>query len=562
MKILGPTPLERLNEAVGLVCLAAAVALTLSLISYQPLDPSWNTASGAVRAHNLIGQSGAWIADLLLQTFGLASYLLPAFLTALAWKWIRSSPIDTQWAKICGAVLLGFSTSSMLSMGNDWGVRAASMSPGGVVGSVFASWLLGAFNLTGAVLVCSTWLLLSLYLISTFSLRGLPEWLMTPLRGFQQLRAAFREWRESMRRHSEQRAAARQQEMLRRDAARGDDDLSLRPRRRRGDLSDDMQPVEPRVSPLAPGSDSGRAGTTTDVRRRTELYTVVSTLDDEIPIRTLDGAGEDEHHLTAPARAGTVSTPPFEPTREPAVVEYVPPPPAAAPAAARAAVEPMTQRTSSRPLAHFVLPSTELLNAAEARTSFDTDELKTIAGRIKSKFEEFNVLGNITQINPGLHLTSATRSSAATKVLIPSLQKLVRVLTHELHNASQLFCLEAHAPRQFYRIEPELRRHIVSVHMHVRRLVRFVTVEVEAVRSAAQHRGHELSYFLVFVPQPGNSRSRFISPRQLTQPVHFFSSGRGGWNRRSNIGRCVDKSSIVFGSPRMLCICSICFRKA
>ncbi|HZO56292.1 MAG TPA: DNA translocase FtsK [Bryobacteraceae bacterium] len=405
MKILGPTPLERLNEAVGLVCLAAALALTLSLISYQPLDPSWNTASGAVRAHNLIGQSGAWIADLLLQTFGLASYLLPAFLTALAWKWIRSSPIDAQWAKICGAVLLGFSTSSMLSMGNDWGVRAASMSAGGVVGSVFASWLLGAFNLTGAVLVCSTSLLLSLYLISTFSLRGLPEWLMTPLRGFQQLRAAFGEWRESMRRRSEQRAAARQQEILRRDAARGDDDLSLRPRRRRGDLNDDMQPVEPRVSPLAPGPDSGRTGTTTDVRRRTELYTVVSTLDDEIPIRTLDGAGEDEH-LAAPTRAGAVSTPPFEPTREPAVVEYVPPPPAAAPAAARAAVEPMTQRTSSRPLTHFVLPSTELLNAAEARTSFDTDELKTIAGRIKSKFEEFNVLGNITQINPGPVVTT------------------------------------------------------------------------------------------------------------------------------------------------------------
>lgn len=417
MKILGPTPLERLNEAGGLVCLAAALAITLSLVSYQPLDPSWNTASGAARAHNLIGHTGAWMADLLLQTFGLASYLLPAFLTALSWKWIRSSPIDTQWAKIGGAALLGFSGCSMLSMGNDWGVQAASVSAGGVLGSIFASWLLGAFNLTGAVLVCSTLLLMSLYLISTFSLHRLPEWLMTPVRAYQQLREGVEEWRESMRRKSEQRAAARQQEILRRDAAEGDDDLSLRPRRRRGDLSDDMQPVEPRVSPLAPAGGGGRTGTATDVRRRTELYTVVSTLDDEIPIRTLDGEGEEEH-LAAAAHAGTVNAPPFEPTREPAfqsrapkapaepaVVEYVPPPPAAAPAATRAAMEP-AGRAASKHLTQFSLPSTELLNEAEGRTSFDTEELKTIAGRIKSKFEEFNVLGNVTQINPGPVVTT------------------------------------------------------------------------------------------------------------------------------------------------------------
>ena len=119
MKILGPTPFYRLNEAGGLVCLSAALALSLSLVSYQPLDPSWNTASGALRAQNLIGNTGAGLSDLLLQTFGLAAYLLPLFLTALAWKWIRSAPIENQGAKITGAVLLGFSMSSMLSLGAD-----------------------------------------------------------------------------------------------------------------------------------------------------------------------------------------------------------------------------------------------------------------------------------------------------------------------------------------------------------------------------------------------------------------------------------------------------------
>src|SRR5208282_4806539 len=36
----------------------------------------------------------------------------------------------------------------------------------------------------------------------------------------------------------------------------------------------------------------------------------------------------------------------------------------------------------------------------------DTQELKEIAGRIKSKFEEFDVLGSVTQINPGPVVTT------------------------------------------------------------------------------------------------------------------------------------------------------------
>ena len=41
------------------------------------------------------------------------------------------------------------------------------------------------------------------------------------------------------------------------------------------------------------------------------------------------------------------------------------------------------------------------LNEAEARGPHDTAELKEIAVNIKSKFEEFNVMGAVTQINPG-----------------------------------------------------------------------------------------------------------------------------------------------------------------
>jgi S-DNA-T family DNA segregation ATPase FtsK/SpoIIIE len=51
-------------------------------------------------------------------------------------------------------------------------------------------------------------------------------------------------------------------------------------------------------------------------------------------------------------------------------------------------------------------PSPALLNEVPARNPFDSLELKEIAVRIKSKFEEFNVHGNVVQINPGPVVTT------------------------------------------------------------------------------------------------------------------------------------------------------------
>ena len=77
--------------------------------------------------------------------------------------------------------------------------------------------------------------------------------------------------------------------------------------------------------------------------------------------------------------------------------------PASAPVATRAGqVESRAARTPHR----FRLPSTELLNEPPARSAFDEQELKDIAVRIKSKFEEFNVLGSVVQINPGPVVTT------------------------------------------------------------------------------------------------------------------------------------------------------------
>ena len=115
MRLLGPTPIPRLNEAGGVVYLFSSIFLTLSLVSYHPTDPSWNTAAGTLQPQNLTGTFGSHVADLLLQTLGLSSFLLPFFLVMLGWKWIRSKPIPGQAVKGIGALLLVVSTSTAVS---------------------------------------------------------------------------------------------------------------------------------------------------------------------------------------------------------------------------------------------------------------------------------------------------------------------------------------------------------------------------------------------------------------------------------------------------------------
>ena len=78
MRYLGPTSNARLNEACAVVFLFIGLFLLVGLASYQPFDSSLNTLSSAVKPANLTGRAGAYLADFLLQTFGIAAYAIPA----------------------------------------------------------------------------------------------------------------------------------------------------------------------------------------------------------------------------------------------------------------------------------------------------------------------------------------------------------------------------------------------------------------------------------------------------------------------------------------------------
>src|SRR5579883_2295062 len=76
---------RRAAELTGIALCTGGLVLLLALGSYDPRDPSLNTAADG-RAHNLVGVVGAATADMLLQAFGVAGALAGVAMLTLGWR--------------------------------------------------------------------------------------------------------------------------------------------------------------------------------------------------------------------------------------------------------------------------------------------------------------------------------------------------------------------------------------------------------------------------------------------------------------------------------------------
>ena len=195
MRFLQPTGIRRLNEPVGFVALILAVALCLSLISYQPFDPSWNVVGTTESASNLIGFPGAYLSDLLLQSLGWAAFLLPLYLVALGWSWVCSTPLAMPIGRTTGALLLLVVLATAFSLSNTAPWRG-TIAAGGVVGTLLSELLIFYLNQTGLVLVLAMFAIVSVYLITSFELRAGKGWFIGGPRRFGVFSNPWRAWRK------------------------------------------------------------------------------------------------------------------------------------------------------------------------------------------------------------------------------------------------------------------------------------------------------------------------------------------------------------------------------
>ena len=200
-----PTEHRRLNEFIGLLLATVAILIGLSLISFNPDDPSFNISRNPQfdsKPANFIGILGSYVADGFFQVFGYSSFLLPIFLGVYAFYWLASWPVKSMVIRFTGMLLLILTLSAALSIPPSLPKIGGQVPAGGLLGRFLAESLDATVNPTGSAIILLSAFLVSLFLATTFSF----SWAMSILKP----RFAFvGAWSERYNHWREQRALAK-----------------------------------------------------------------------------------------------------------------------------------------------------------------------------------------------------------------------------------------------------------------------------------------------------------------------------------------------------------------
>jgi S-DNA-T family DNA segregation ATPase FtsK/SpoIIIE len=183
----------------GLVVLVAAILLLLSLVTYNPADPSLNTVGGGAGirpAHNWAGLVGAYLSDILLQILGVAVLLTPVVMGRIGIAWLRSRPVGSTAVKASGLLMwLVFAPAAIALLPGQMLWRGA-VPISGVEGRVLADLMIEFVNFPGAAVISALMVALSLYLTTSFLLATAPEWFAEHFGLFRRMRDRYLAWKE------------------------------------------------------------------------------------------------------------------------------------------------------------------------------------------------------------------------------------------------------------------------------------------------------------------------------------------------------------------------------
>ncbi|HNZ59585.1 MAG TPA: DNA translocase FtsK 4TM domain-containing protein [Syntrophorhabdaceae bacterium] len=156
---------ELKKEMLGIGLVGVFLFLLVALISYNPLDVSLSTVS-TEPVKNLCGKVGSYIADALVQLFGMASYLLPAYALLFSAFYIRKKTPQNPIVLASGLILLFLSIVVLLQLivGN-FHLKGILIPFTGMLGVLLQRTLVGLFSHFGSYLIAVMLFLISIFLI-------------------------------------------------------------------------------------------------------------------------------------------------------------------------------------------------------------------------------------------------------------------------------------------------------------------------------------------------------------------------------------------------------------
>jgi S-DNA-T family DNA segregation ATPase FtsK/SpoIIIE len=166
------TGVQRVLEAGLLISGALAIFIFLSLVSFNPADPSWSQTGYEGSIHNAGGAVGAWMADVLLFAFGFVAYLIPFGFVGVGYLLFRKTYqlLEMDYLavslRMIGAMLALIGASALSSINFD---DIYYFSAGGVIGDVIAASLLPYLNFVGTTLLLLTFFFTGVTLVTGIS---------------------------------------------------------------------------------------------------------------------------------------------------------------------------------------------------------------------------------------------------------------------------------------------------------------------------------------------------------------------------------------------------------
>jgi S-DNA-T family DNA segregation ATPase FtsK/SpoIIIE len=448
--VLTPTRSRPVNLFLGLVVLLVSLLLFLALATYHATDPSMNTAADQTLPriiHNWVGVFGSYMSDLLLQSLGLTAFLIPIWLGGIGWTWMQSRPSGSVLLRWTGTLLsLAFVPAVFGLM--PWHWRWLHVVPvEGVVGRLMAGMLVGYLNIQGSLVVALAMAGVGLYFASAMSLGALREsfedrWL--------QVRSLYERWKN----WREERAERKEEERFEREAQLGEERLASQGLHfvpAAGLQLENNISAEPELEEKKPGFFArlfrrNKAADPEDLldevpayrRAPLEQVDLTPAAEAKIPVTVRKSVWErtgDEPAVAAAAAAvpapaahnvvpmtlppqrfaesQVIESSPAASQPAPLRVEPISALPPAAPTHpgeiaihGRADAEIRSATVAPKNVSGFKLPPSTLLNVGEGPQKVREDELREEAKVLVEKCAEFDVRGQVVQINPGPMVTT------------------------------------------------------------------------------------------------------------------------------------------------------------
>jgi S-DNA-T family DNA segregation ATPase FtsK/SpoIIIE len=435
-----PTRSRALNVFLGMVMTLASVLLFLALATYHPTDPSFDTASGAASAHavhNWIGIFGAALSDLLLQAFGITVFLLPLWLAGLGLSWLRSRSAGSAVLRWMGAALTLVFTPAVFGL-FPWHWHWLHTVPiEGVMGRVVSGTLVVYLNTQGAWLVAAVLSLTGVYFASDINFWTLKTQIEDRWLSLVAWHDRYRNWREERaerKREMEERLAEQSQpgpaQRLFSGAIAGVPEPAVEtpaPSTRTSRLAaffglkkraPEPDPVDeiPAFQRAAKTAEEPIPARRASIWERTVAESAVSAAAASTPaapapaVRTQSAAAPAAAAQQAPARSVIEMRPPAQPpvpgAPAPAAQAPAPPAPGGIAIHERADAEERTVTVAPKHVSGFKLPASTLLNSGNGPQVVREDELRDEARVLVEKCAEFDVTGQVVQINPGPMVTT------------------------------------------------------------------------------------------------------------------------------------------------------------